>query len=110
MTGSWWSSSDTDGVEMSFEIHGTPARLTRNDSFGGSYLEVAGAVHRLESPWSPKTHFSFTTKRLNSQVGDHLIEIVQVKERWWLGPQRPDFTVIVDGEVVATQKGSQPSH
>jgi hypothetical protein len=67
-------------------VDGTPARFRRNDWWGVAHLEVAGETFRLESPWSPKAHFSLTTKRWDRQVGDHLIEVVQVKDRWWLGP------------------------
>jgi hypothetical protein len=49
----------------------------------------------------PQGSFQLYNEALNRQVGDHLIEIAQVKERWWLGAQRPSFRVTFDGNVVA---------
>lgn len=93
---------------ISFEVDGRAARFRRSDAFGGVYLDVAGETITLESAWSPKAHSSFTTKRWSRQIGDHLIEVVQVKERWWLGAQRPSFTVLIDGKVIATREGDSP--
>jgi hypothetical protein len=93
-------------MDMHFDVDGKPARFRRNDWTGRAELSVGGETFSLQSPWNLGTHFRLSTRRTWSRrVGDHLIEIVKVRKRWFGGARRAAFTIRVDGNFVTQQEG-----
>lgn len=93
-------------MDILFDLDGKPARFRRNDWTGRAELSVGAETFLLESPWSLRTHISLSTKRtLNHRVGDHLIEIVKVRQRMQGGARPAAFTIFVDGDVVIQKEG-----
>jgi hypothetical protein len=93
-------------VLLEFEIGGTKAEFFRDSSTGRAELRHDGQVIGLASPYNPLTHVSLgTTQEWRRQVAGHEVEVVKVRARWAGGLRSHDFTVRVDGVVVAKASG-----
>lgn len=69
-------------------------------------LLVAGQVIGLQSPADIGAHFSCSLTRTWSHwVGEHEVKIVKVRPLFLAGFRANDFTVSVDGRVVAQARG-----
>jgi hypothetical protein len=93
-------------MDINFEMDGILARFRRNDWNGRAELAVGDETYPLQSPWNLRTHFSLSTRRSwNRRVGDHQVEIVKDRKRWFAGFRPAVFSVLVDGNLVTQQEG-----
>ena len=93
-------------MDIRFEVDGKPARFRLSAWNGRADLSIGSETFLLQSPWKLRSQYQVSKERTWSQpVGEHLVEIV--KERPLVAPtfRAASFTVLVDGNVTAQQRG-----
>lgn len=93
-------------MKIPFQVDGEPAEFRLSLVTGTAVLAIAGEVVVLQSPLNPMTHVSISTTRTwRHQVDGHSFEITK-RRPVFLAPFRAnEFSVAVDGRLVATAKG-----
>ena len=93
-------------MQIEFLIGGQPATFSRSYA-GRAELRVGEAVFILQRLSQLSTHMSVRTRRTwNVRVGDHDVEIVKRRPRFWAGFRPNFYSVAVDGLNVATATGT----
>jgi hypothetical protein len=93
-------------VRISFVVVGKPSEFRWNPVTGGATLAIDQHPVRLQSGLDPRSHFNLSTTRRWQQSADgHVIVVTMKRPQLLAGFRRKDFTVEVDGIVVATSHG-----
>jgi hypothetical protein len=93
-------------VRIDFSVGGTSARFRRSHFSGKAVLSVGDDRQTLQNPLKPGTHYSLSSERKwQLQVNDHQIEIVKDRPKFLSGFRPHSYTVLVDGQLVAQEKG-----
>ncbi len=93
-------------MQIQFDVAGTPATFTRNPDTGLAELACGGETMRLQSPWNPLTHLSFsTTRQWERSIDGHAVVIAVTRPRMAGGLRDNAYAITVDGAVVAETTG-----
>jgi hypothetical protein len=93
-------------MHLEFNAGGAQAAFTRNPDTGLAELAWNGETQRLQSPWNPLTHVSFsTTRSWERTLGGQVVVISVTRPRMAGGLRDNTYTVAVDGTVVAEATG-----
>lgn len=93
-------------VDISFRISGQTAHFRRNGFTGKAELLYDDGRILLQSVWRVTTHIRLNTERTwTACLGGHDIEIVMVRPQALAFALPKEFTILVDGEVVAERRG-----
>jgi hypothetical protein len=69
-------------------------------------LSVGDDSQPLQSPLNPGTHYSLSSERKwQLRVNDHQVDIVTDRPMFMSGFRPHSYTVLVDDQIIAEQKG-----
>lgn len=92
---------------LRFGIEGRPVEFRWSNWTGEATLHIDGVVLQLQSALDPSSHFSASTIRQWRYVlYGHNVEITKRRPVFFAAFRPNDFTVTVDGVVVATGRGT----
>jgi hypothetical protein len=93
-------------MRITIDLEGKPVEFTRNWFTGSTKLRFAGAEHPLQDPLDPATHFSWAlVQRWECRLAQHVVVIEKQRPRLFAGFRPQTFRVLVDGKLVAEQRG-----
>jgi hypothetical protein len=93
-------------MQIAFEVDGKPLVFRRSWFTGSASLRVDGVEHLMQSGLDPGTHFSFElVRRWQCQVASHVVVIEKERPRLFAGFRPQTFRILVDGVLVAEQRG-----
>ena len=91
---------------IQFDVDGEPLEFYRSWFTGRAELRVRGEVVPLQDALDPTTHFSLTlTRTWKHRLGEHEIVIEKLRPLVLAGFRPHEYRVIVDGTVLAQQRG-----
>ncbi|TAM55450.1 MAG: hypothetical protein EPN53_02895 [Acidobacteria bacterium] len=89
-------------MRIEFTLGETPIEFRRDWFTGRAELLVGGHVVPLQSPFDPRTHFSFALTRIwRHRIAGHEVVIEKTRPRLVAGFRSQVYRVLVDGEVAA---------
>lgn len=93
-------------MEISFTVSGEAARFRRNGFTGKAELLYGDDRILLQSVWQVTTHIRLDTERTwTACLAGHDIEIVMARPQVLAFALPKEFTISVDGQVVAERRG-----
>ncbi len=93
-------------MRIQIDLDGTPVEFHRNWFTGWTKIRVSGAVHTLQDPMDPSTHFSLKLiRRWQCEVHAHVLTIEKERPRFLAGFRPQTYRILVDGKVVAERRG-----
>jgi hypothetical protein len=93
-------------VKVEFAVAGTAGSFERNSVTGRAVLRLGADTVTLQSPWNPFTHLRVSPdKTWTAQMGGHQFVVGMERARMLGGIREAEYTVVVDGEEIARQRG-----
>ena len=93
-------------MRITIDLDGAPLEFTRNSFTGSTKLRFAGIERRLQDPLDPATHFSLElVQRWECRIAQHVVVIEKQRPRLLAGFRPQTYRVLVDGKLVAEQRG-----
>jgi hypothetical protein len=93
-------------MKIEFMLDHEPAEVRRNHKSGRAELQVGAQVFLLASPYDPRSHVGFSTRRSwRRTVNGHEVEIVKVRPRINAGFKAHEYTILIDGATCASASG-----
>jgi hypothetical protein len=93
-------------MNITFKVGDETATFYRNWFTGRAVMTVAERTFKLQSPWNAATHLSFRLTRVwEVDLPQHKIVVEKVRPLLFSGFRANDYKIIVDGELVAQERG-----
>jgi hypothetical protein len=93
-------------MRIKFDVAGIPVEFHRSWLTGRAMLRIDNSVVSLQNPFDPTTHISLSLTRVwQHQVQGHEVIIEKVRPLLFAGFRPHTYRVLVDGRIVAEQRG-----